>query len=366
MQAYLLQELEAVAGDPAESSKKLIIIATQSPSMLRILCPNDLNKLVFFINENTPPFQIESEAPELKETSVKAFLPRIGESHKLVFFCPKAILIEGPSDEIVCNGLASKFTLSLGAAGAQTVPLGGKGEIPTILKLFQKIQRKCTVLADLDNLTDNGKFLKCYYGHQDLDKAVEKTNQSFQDFAQQLRSDFKQRINGHWTDISSTAEQHRYWTERDTDKEETVAKQRAGLAVLLSRNESDIQKWHDGKEWLKLRKRWTILLEILKTVGCFVLRRGRIEDYYRPTSGNQRRQKPYAAAEEAAQFNSDTYGYLEKTYPEVLRMLRHAASTTKIDEAATLITSVGAAAGALFININPEMIMEQPPIIPGR
>ena len=57
LQAFLLQEIEAFAGDPTDATKKLIVLATHSPSMLPVRRIKDIPQLVFFTDRQKNRFK---------------------------------------------------------------------------------------------------------------------------------------------------------------------------------------------------------------------------------------------------------------------------------------------------------------------
>ncbi|MFY0802050.1 ATP-dependent nuclease [Peribacillus frigoritolerans] len=89
LQAFLFQEIKRVAGGPANRSKKMIVIATHSTELLDVLVPEDLTKIVFLKDTQTPLVQIDPQAAEL----VRELLTRLGQAHKAAFFSSKPFLV---------------------------------------------------------------------------------------------------------------------------------------------------------------------------------------------------------------------------------------------------------------------------------
>jgi hypothetical protein len=137
LQAFLLREMQSVAGDPVDSRKKIVVIATHSTGFIDVRCPADLTRVVFFTDAATPPIQVAPDAGELGHRKLQALLARLGESHTAAFFGSRTLLVEGPSDVIICSALERSLDLYLGAAGTQIVPVIGKGLMPVVAKLMR-------------------------------------------------------------------------------------------------------------------------------------------------------------------------------------------------------------------------------------
>lgn len=346
LQAFLLDEIKSVAGDPSIDGKKLVIIATHSSHMLPIRQIADLTRLVFFSDRTTRPLQIATDASQLKDRKLGAFVSRMAETHKVAFFARNVILVEGPSDEIVTHGLASFRSHSLLGNNAQLVPVTGKGQFPDTMKLFKLMGRAVTILSDLDAIADDNSLVNSFsttsIGQQ---TAEARGHASLADMDRRLRADLNQASIDDWTDIESIASRHRYWKKREQTPE-SVAKLRAILGTLLTTDEAQLHSLSKGAMWLSLRKRLVALLDALESANCFVLRRGTIEDYY--ASVTLQDAKPGAAANEVASWATEPVTEVERRYADVVRCLEAAAPIRRVNENSLLRQKLGAALGSLF------------------
>jgi OLD-like protein/putative AbiEii toxin of type IV toxin-antitoxin system len=348
LQSFLLREIHRVAGDPVDPAKKIVVIATHSSAMIDIRKPEDLTRVVFFIDADTPPSQISPAADELKSAKIKSLLARLGEVHKDALFSSQPLLVEGPSDAIICSALDISLDLYLSAAGSHIVPVIGKGQFPVVVNLFRLAGKSPIVLADLDAIADGLELVGKFANNAIADRAVQKQgHKSLRDFARTVHTDFASSIEKHWDDISEHASLHSYWTKRDPDKDETIARRRAAMAVILSDTEENISTWPNGEVWLRLRLTISALLDFLETTGCFILRKGTIESYYQDASALTISDKPLAAAQEAKSLIEKDSAFIERSYEDILRALRFASTSPQIDEAsavALLLLSVAAPA----------------------
>ncbi|QGV08933.1 hypothetical protein GNE09_20160 [Bacillus cereus] len=302
-----------------------------------MLTSEDLTKIVFFENTMTKPVQIDPEAGELQSRKVKELIARLGQAHKAALFSSKPLLVEGPSDVLICNALNQHLQIFLEAGGAQLVPVIGKGEIPVVVKLMRLMRKTPVVITDLDTLADDITFVNTFANNEKVNEKVQDMGHAdFITFSRNIYSRFTKVINECWEDIRSLAEMHSYWINRDKEKNEMVAKRRAGMATLLMINDAELKKFNNGDTLYGIKKMLISLLDALELSGCFVLRKGTIENYYllasQVTEG-----KPTAAVEEIEYIRLQPRENIETAYADLARGLKYAASHKGIDEGNAVI-----------------------------
>lgn len=270
LQAFLFQEIKKVAGDPRDKTKKMIILATHSTEFLDILASEDLTKIVFFENTMKKPVQIAPETGELQNRKVKELIARLGQAHKTALFSSKPLLVEGPSDVLICNALNQHLQIFLEAGGAQLVPIIGKGEIPVVVKLMRLIGKTPVVITDLDTLADNITSINIFANNEEvLGKLQGMGHADFISFSQNIYSNFTKVIDEYWEDICPLAKMHSYWINRDITKDEMIAKRRAGMATLLTINDEELRGFNNGSILYGIKQMLTSLLDVLELSGCF-------------------------------------------------------------------------------------------------
>jgi len=340
MQAFLLKEMLGVAGIPeAGSNKKLVVIGTHSTEFLRIDSPKDIPRLVFCYDLNLEPVQVPAEADELKSAKLAALVARMGQEHKLAFFAKSPLLVEGPSDSIVCGGLASKLEIHIEAGGSQLLPVIGKGQFPVVVKLLQMTGKSPLVLADADGIADGIDLASTFLRSDDANtRAAKVGGGSAIELCRSVHSAFCGLVQNNWAEIASRAECHPYWTSRDTTEADSgKAKRRAAFATLFVVPDAELVGLDRERKWEKIKQRFVFLLNLLESQGCFFLRRGSIESYFEGSSTPRLiSDKPASAAAEAAKFINTQDDVLESRYADVIRCLRTAAKTQPIVEAESL------------------------------
>lgn len=329
LQAFLFQEMNKVAGYPSEVGKKLIVIATHSTEFIQLHSVKDLASIVFCEDVLKAPVQIDPNQDEFNSRKIKALLARMGQEHKLALFSARPLLVEGPSDQIICSGLSRLLELNVEAGGSQILPVNGKGQMPVVINLMRLIGKKTSVLADADAFTDSSDLMNIFLDSDLANrKAAEQGHRDGIALGRSIYQDFTSKVQGHWTDLQALAEQHSYWINRDTTKDEKFAKQRAVFCVLMS--QTDFVSINNGNEWETLKVRLKNLLDLLKLVGCFILTKGTIENYYLYADQLAKEEKPNAAANEVECL--ENINEAESQYDDIIAAIRYAAQTKVINE----------------------------------
>lgn len=355
LQAFLLNEIISVSGHPSSGeTKKIVIIATHSTEMLKIQSPGDLSSLVFCYDLMTDPVQIPADASELKNKKVQGLIARLGQEHKLSLFSKSPLLVEGPSDVIICSALSSKLDMHLEAAGSQLLPVIGKGQMPTVGKLLRLLGKTPVALADADGIADGVDLANSYLN--DNPAADRHANSlgfpSAQQMAGTIFADFCKLVDSRWNEISTIAKLHPYWMNKKAD-EETQARRRSAFCALFTTDDNELSKLATDDAWARIKARFIALLDLLEQCGLFILRRGSIESYYQKSDQFTSIGKPSAAVGEIDHLNQLSQIDVETTYSDVVRCIKHASNTEAICEADALrdlLLAVVAPAHARFKN----------------
>jgi len=346
LQAFILEEMESVAGDWADLGKKRIVISTHSPSFLPLRSLDDLPSIVFF-GGDADCRQIDPANGLLQSSKLKDFVARTSLSHRQALFAERILLVEGPSDEIVAARIARRLGLKIEARNTQILPALGKGEFREARKLFTEIGMRVTVIADLDALADDNRLVNDFSGADGgIAIANASGHPSLTDLDGKLRSEIAGLIAANTAAIDAAIGAYPYWSDKqDLD----VKRQRCTLAQLLT--DPSAFTGELAAKMMGLATRYGVLLDGLERLGCFFLRRGAIENYYADTSSGA--SKPARASNEANRLTALTLAKLGAEYPELVRALRCAAPGRNIDESVLLRGKLAAALGAIFQSMEP-------------
>lgn len=274
-QAFLLEEMEKVAGDPADAVKKLIVIATHSASLLPLRRIAELPAIVFFNSVHKPPVQVPADADILKRTKLASLVARLSTTHRAAIFAERILLVEGASDEIITTQLARRLDLRLLARNSQILPVTGKGEFVEAAKLFLLMNKQVAVLADLDALTDDNS-LACHFSGLPSAAAVAARlgRATLADLDGDLRNEMATFMTTHRAAVQAAAATYPDWSSKDLSE---LTLRRLTLARILSDPTSFGGSAADDAA--KLKTRYQALLGALAELGGFFLLKGAIENY---------------------------------------------------------------------------------------
>ena len=354
LQSYLLREMKNVV----KKYNKTIIISTHSAEMIELNKASDLCNYIFF-RKNTLPKQISPDASELNSVKLKEFLLRMSLIYNEGFFAKKVLLIEGSSDMILCRYLCNRLDLNLDVAGSQIIPVEGKGQFPIITKLFRLIGKEVCVLTDLDGFTDDNSIINLFSELPEGTKiANDHGNENLQSMIREIKTKIDEVIRSTKDNMISIYSQHPYWINRDLEAGEDKIIRRALVALLFTADEGELLTWPDSQEWTSLKKRITVLLDILEELGCFILRKGAIESYYTFSPNTTFNGKPSAAAHEVSCWEEKSTEQIYEHFSDIIRSLQFAALEKNVDESFAVKKELLSEL-ALILGILPEVSTEK-------
>lgn len=326
LQSYLLKEIKKII----KLHNKIVIISTHSTEFLSFSTAEEFCNLVFF-SENNKPIQLCLDMEELKNKKLKEFLFRMSQMYKNGFFAKNIFLLEGTSDLIVCQFLINKFNLEVEAVGTQIIPVDGKGQFPVITKLFRLLNKKVTILTDLDSYIDDNTLVNFFSNFPNAkDLAAKKGAKSIIDIDRGIREGISNLIRTDKDKMENIYSNHPYWVCREKGENEEKYLKRAIIGELFIRE--NIDDWPAAKEWKLLKERMIVIFDILKKLGCFILKKGALESYYMCSSKNTYEKKPSVAIEEISELETKESEEIEENYKDIVEVLEYVALSKNIDE----------------------------------
>ena len=325
LQAFLLKEITRVAGIPsADGYKKIIVMATHSTEMIKISKTDDLLSFIFCNDLKEEPIQIPKDAGELQNKQVKGLVARLGQEHKLALFSRTPLLVEGPSDVIVCNALSDKLDLNLEAAGSQILQINGKEAMPETVKLFRLMGKTPTVLVDADAFADSLGLVHAYFHNEKIRNAAdrlasEKGHSGILALAKDIYDDFCLLVQNNWDSIANIAQKYSYFS---LSENQSLNKKRSALCAVFNEQISN-------EDWSMLKNRLCVLFDIFEETGLFILRKGALESYYHDNNAITDKVDDAVTESEYILSSSDE---LESTYQDILKCLKYASDSESIDE----------------------------------
>ena len=158
-QAFFMQEVRKVAGDPTtHSNKKVVFLVTHSPFILDFRSLDDLNSVISFDSEYSLPNQVCQLQPGIQ--APLPFIRRLNAHHKQLFFSDNPIFVEGILDGQLIEALMAARSVSAAGAGSCIIDSGGAEEVNHYLMLCQGLGKQAHFLYDLDSLF-HGNLRSC-------------------------------------------------------------------------------------------------------------------------------------------------------------------------------------------------------------
>ncbi|MET1413079.1 AAA family ATPase [Roseibium sp. HPY-6] len=151
-QSFFVQEVRKVAGthEPGTSRKGIILI-THSPFILDLRSVDDMQTIVCFSTDHSPPKYIGALA-EAERARFASLVPRLNVHHKQLFFSDNPIFVEGVFDAQIIEAIQERRNTSITAAGSCLIDVGGCEEVTKYVELCRHYGKNAYFLFDLDSL----------------------------------------------------------------------------------------------------------------------------------------------------------------------------------------------------------------------
>ena len=226
--------------------------------------------------------------------------------------------------------------------------------MPTVIKLMRLLGKKPVILADTDGLTDGLDLAGSFTSLTEANTtAVTMGYRNAPELARTIYTDFADVVKSNWDDIRDLAVQHSYWTNRG-DCDELLAKKRAAFSTLLNAEPKIILELNNSELWIQTACRLRTLLRFLNSLGCFILTKGEIEDYYIRNSTINGDVKRDAAAQELSHFADTDKRDIRKNYADIVASIEFAAQAETIDESMGIRDLVLAVVTPALANISSD------------
>lgn len=151
-QAFFMQEVRKLAGDPAaDKKKKIVFLVTHSPFILDFRSVEDVKSVISFNLDYSVPNQILG-IDALATARLASLVPRLNVHHKQLFFSDNPIFVEGILDAQLIGTMQEARGVSVAGAGSCIIDAGGSEEVNKYLELCLAFGKSAHFLYDLDSL----------------------------------------------------------------------------------------------------------------------------------------------------------------------------------------------------------------------
>ncbi len=283
-QAFFMQEVRKLAGDPStDKKKKIVLLITHSPFILDFRSEDDLKSVISFSLDYSAPKQVA----DLKlDTPQKPFslTQRLNAHHKQLFFSDNPIFVEGILDARLVEAIQEARGVSVAGAGSCIIDAGGAEEVNQYFKLCKGLGKNAHFLYDLDSLF-SGNLRACIREDESIQNFLASAGLGSDfgkycgELAQKLTCLIDQLLTVSLTgELTRLGEFLRGLGERKQWNQERWAKARTAVMTAISLYEKDVASVSE-KDVEDIKGRLTQIVNALKEKNIHLLPGGTIERY---------------------------------------------------------------------------------------
>lgn len=340
-QAFLVQEIRKIAGDPNIQGKKLVFLVTHSPFILDINNKTDLSSIICFQSDFSAPSHLFNKT-DLEISSFATIIPRLNVHHKQLFFSDCPIFVEGIFDAQFIKAVQEFRGVSMEGSGSCVIDVGGNSEIALYHKLIEAFNKKAKYIYDLDSIftralrtnaeTDDkikiflakigaGAEFQIYCG--ELEKLLTKIIATLKDVVSE-----NQKIIELQDYLKKVLESE--------DKKERLKKARLALLIHLDKYRQTIVDVLTEIKVLEIEGKLNNILGALKAQDVFLLKGGALEHYLPTYTGNiyeinDSIKRQTIEKETEVLFNSLTIDELDLRYGYLFEVIKQLPAEPKVD-----------------------------------
>lgn len=341
-QAFLIQEIRKIAGDPTVSGKKLIFLVTHSPFILDINTKKDLSSVICFHSDFSEPSHLFSKTDE-EINEFATIIPRLNVHHKQLFFADCPIFVEGIFDAQFIKAIQEFRGVSMEGSGSCVIDVGGNSEIALYHKLIEAFNKKAKYIYDLDSIF-NSKQLR---SNADSDEKIKTflakigAGSEFQKYCGELEQLLTKVIKSVKYSVSTNLqiiELQEYLKKVYSDETNKEGLKKARIAILIHLDKYRQTLVHILTELkvTEIEGKLQNILGALKAQSVFLLKGGALEHYLPSYTGNiyeinDSVKRQTIESEIELLFSSLTIEELETRYGYLFEVIKSLPAEPKVD-----------------------------------
>lgn len=283
-QAFLLEHIRKVVGNPDEG-KKIIYLITHSPFILDFQTIEDLKSVICFHEDFRMPSFLHDLSSE-NEEKIKKIIPHLNVHHKELFFAETPIFVEGIFDAQFIKAVQEKREVSIEGAGSTIIDVGGNENLSSYFLLSRAFGKRAIFLYDLDSIFFSKQLNINAEGCEEINQFLIELG---------LGEDFNAIKGALWKSIDEAKKEliinaNSYKTYVDSlEGDERTKVKKASYALLfflLHFQEEAKSQMSDGKITLLLNQLRN-LIKAFKEVNVYILPDGAMENYFPSYMGSK-------------------------------------------------------------------------------
>lgn len=282
-QAFLMEHIRKVSGNPDEG-KKIIYLISHSPFILDFQTIDDLKSVICFHSDFIKPSFIKNLDPT-DEEKIKQIIPKLNVHHKQLFFANTPIFVEGIFDAQFIKAIQEKRGVSLEGSGSTVIDVGGNEQLSSYYLLSKLLGKKSLFIYDLDSIFFSSQLRINAEGSDEINQFLISLGigSNFKDIwgllsntLENLKSDLR----------TKNSEYKSYIEQLDSDKK--AKKESYALLVYLKyfRDEAN-EKVTDPTKIDLLLKQLENVIKSFEEIGVYILQNGAMENYFPSYDGNK-------------------------------------------------------------------------------
>lgn len=283
-QAFLLEHIRKVSGNPNEG-KKIIYLISHSPFILDFQTIDDLKSVICFHSDFRKPSFIEN-LNSTDEEKIKQIIPKLNVHHKQLFFANTPIFVEGIFDAQFIKAIQEKRGVSLEGSGSTVIDVGGNEQLSSYYLLSKLLGKKSLFIYDLDSIFFSSQLRVNAEESDDINQFLVELGigSTFQDLWGQFNKTLS-KLKEELKDKNSVYKSYIDLIDIDSKK----AKKESYALLIFCKyfiNEAKSLVLKDSQIDLLLRQLENII-KAFEEIGIYILEDGAMENYFPSYDGNK-------------------------------------------------------------------------------
>ena len=283
-QAFLLEHIRKVSGNPNEG-KKIIYLISHSPFILDFQTIDDLKSVICFHSDFRKPSFIENLDP-VDEGKIKLIIPKLNVHHKQLFFANTPIFVEGIFDAQFIKAIQEKRGVSLEGSGSTVIDVGGNEQLSSYYLLSKLFGKQSFFIYDLDSIFFSSQ-LRVNAGESDEINGFLAQLGMLPSF-KSTWGEVTSLIDSIKKEIRSKDSEYKIFIDKINEDKDKPKKESYGLLIYLKYFADEAETLLANK--LEITTLLTKLKNIIKAfeeINIYILEDGAMENYFPSYDGNK-------------------------------------------------------------------------------
>ncbi len=283
-QAFLLEHIRKVSGNPHEG-KKIVYLISHSPFILDFQTIDDLKSVICFHSDFRKPSFIDN-LNLTDEEKIKLIIPKLNVHHKQLFFAKTPIFVEGIFDSQFIKAIQEKRGVSLEGSGSTVIDVGGNEQVSSYYLLSKLLGKESLFIYDLDSIFFSSQLRVNAEDSEEINQFLVQLGlgSSFQD----IWGQFNKTLSNLKEELKVKDSPYKLHIDKITNDNKKAKKESYCLLIFCKYYKEEAKKLVsiDSKIDLLLRQLENVI-KAFEEIGIYVLEGGAMENYFPSYDGNK-------------------------------------------------------------------------------